>query len=83
MKRYILMFMLLVAPWLAMAADTPDAAHQVTPQELARELQSADAKPLILNVLNLSCSTARRISAGRSTWEPLRATKALRNCASG
>ena len=50
MKRTVLViFLLCLAVLKVVAADAPDAAQQVTPEELAKQLQSGNA-PLILNV---------------------------------
>ena len=47
--RYILAATLLsLSAW---AADGPDATHQITPEDLAKQMQTAQSKaPLILNV---------------------------------
>ena len=50
MKRTVLVvFLLCLAVLKVVAADATDAAQQVTPEELAKQLQSGNA-PLILNV---------------------------------
>ena len=46
----IWIFLLGVALLKAVAADAPDAAHQITPDEFAKQLQSGKVVPLILNV---------------------------------
>ena len=46
----IWMFLLFVAAAPIVALDQPDAAHQVTPEQLAQELQTGKQAPLILNV---------------------------------
>ena len=46
----IWIFLLGVALLKAVAADAPDAAHQITPDEFAKQLQSGKVVPMILNV---------------------------------
>lgn len=45
-----LLFALLVFSPLLVAADMPDAAHQITPEALAQQLSAKNKAPLILNV---------------------------------
>jgi rhodanese-related sulfurtransferase len=44
--RFIALVLLAVP--LVMAADRPDAAHQIAPEDLAHQLQSGDAKTLLI-----------------------------------
>ncbi len=51
MKRILLVLLtFFFLALMALAADAPDAAHQISPEALAQQLQSGKAAPLILNV---------------------------------
>lgn len=48
--RCALIAFLFFASLMAAGADAPDAAHQIAPEDLAKQLQSARSVPLIFNV---------------------------------